>query len=186
MTQTCYNTDDLHDASNIASSTTSNQVIGAYVTSSSVALYDQTIDKCSLYLARPSTMSGGSFALGVWDSSGDNKVQSATFSTSAMAVGGVDDVEKLTKDIDTVTIEIGDTLGIITLSAPTGSGELKVGMTINSAPADWKRAIFIQGSSPAGGLTENRALGCCVTTSSGPSPSSSGTLLPPPIATVRL
>ena len=144
----CWWVDDIDDAANFDSVTPTNRVIGSSVENTSNPMYNWgTVKKVAAFLCCPSTLSGGTFRTGVWDEDGDLKAQSSTFDCSDMAVGSSsDDFEKLSRSLtSSTTIATGDRVGVICNSAPTGTGEIKLGQK-DSVTANWKRVIFIQGS----------------------------------------
>ena len=179
----CYNEDNLNTIYEYTTSTNSNQVIGAYIDTTDNPVYGEDVTQISTYIYAESTATGGVFALGVWDSSGNLKNESATFTTSNLASGTTPAVptQVITKSITSTTIAEHDSIGIICKTAIGGSGQVaNGGYDKGSAIADWKRTVFIQGSSPA--IQANRVLPICV---SNVPPSVATTFLPPPPITVR-
>jgi len=163
----CYKNDSLNTIYEYTTATTSNQVQGAYISTTNNPIYDQDVTYISTYIYAESTATGGVFALGVWDSSGDLKNESSTFTTADMPEGTLHDVpsEKITKSITSTTIELNDTIGIICKTAIGGpswptSGVANGGFTAASAITDWGRTVFIQGDSPF--IQSNRVLPICV------------------------
>ena len=115
----------------------------------------------STYIYAESTLSGGLFALGVWNSSGNLRNESSTFTVADMPVGDgiANPTEKITRSIDETTIAQYDSIGIICKTPPTGSGDVANG-GYDGTFGDWERSAFIQGSSATG--TANRTLVICV------------------------
>ena len=95
----CWWVDDLNDASNFSSSTSANNVMASGVVNTSNEMYNWgTVKAVAVFMCCPSTLSGGTFRTGVWDSDGDLKAQSSTFDCSDMAVGSsYSQVEKLSQ-----------------------------------------------------------------------------------------
>ena len=159
----CYNADELNTIYEFVKTTTTNRVVGAYIDGTSNPVYNEDVTAIAIYIYAESDTSGGVFALGVWDSSGNLKNESDTFSVDDMPVGTTPDVptEKITKTITSTTIEDGDTIGIICKTAITGDGQVaNGGYDKGSTIANWKRSVFVQGSSFT--PTANRVLVICV------------------------
>ena len=159
----CYNADELNTYYEFTKLTGTNFVLGAYIDGTSNPVYDKDVTAISIYIYAEADTSGGVFALGVWDSSGNLKNESDTFSVDDMPVGTApaNPTEKITKTITSTTIEDGDTIGIINKTAFTGDGEVaNGGYDKGSAIANWKRGVFTQG----GSVTANpdRVLVICV------------------------
>ena len=159
----CWWVADLDDASNFSSATSANNVMASGVVNTSNEMYDWgTVNAVAVFLCCPATLSGGTFRTGVWDSTGANKAQSDQFTCADMAVGSsYSQVVKLSKTLtSSTTIAVGDRVGVICNSAPTGTGEVKCG-TKNSSTTNWLRWIFTEGST---GLSYARAILVCLST----------------------
>ena len=159
----CYNADELNTIYEYVKTTSTNFVVGAYIDGTSNPVYNEDVTTISTYIYAESDTSGGVFALGVWDSSGDLKNESDTFTVDDMPVGTVPNVptEKITKSITSTTIEDGDTIGIICKTAITGDGQVaNGGYDKGSAIANWKRGVFTQGGTVT--AQANRVLVICV------------------------
>jgi len=161
----CYNTANLNTLYEYDSGTPSNFVVGAYIDGTSNPVYNQDVTSISTYIYAESDTSGGLFALGVWDSSGNLRNESSTFTTADMPSGngGAVPSEKITKTITSTTIGDGDTIGIICKTALTGDGQVANGGKDSppaTAFANWKRSVFTQGSSFT--PQANRVLVICV------------------------
>ena len=157
----CYNVGNLNTIYEFDQTTTSNSVIGAYVDTTSNPVYNVTTTAISIY-ACAADVSGGNFSLGIWDSSGNLRVESEDFDSSVFATGStVGAMQKFTKTIDSTTIHEHDTIGIINKTAITGSGDVSIGGWDHGSPiANWARSTFIQGSTP--GLAQDRVMPICV------------------------
>jgi len=145
----CYNVAGLNTYYEFRSTTNPNQIVGAYIDGTSNPVYNEDVTAISVYTYADSTLSSGVFALGVWDSSGDLKNESDTFTVADMPVGTspANPTEKITKTITSTNIENNDTIGIICKTAPTGSGDVANGGYDKGSPiANWKRSAWIQGS----------------------------------------
>ncbi len=161
----CYNADNLNTRYEFVYNTGSNTVIGAYINGASNPILVAGVDitTISIYIYAESDTSGGVFALGVWDSGGDLKNESDTFTVDAMPVGTspANPTEKITKTITSTTIEDGDTIGIICKTPISGDGRVETGgYDSGSVAAYWKRSVFVQGSTPS--PNANRVLIICV------------------------
>jgi len=159
----CYNADELNTIYEYTTSTTINSVIGAYIDGTSNPVYNEDITTISTYIYAESTVTGGVFALGVWDSSGNLRNESDTFTSADLPVGTTPNVptEKITKTITSTTIADGDTIGIICKTIIGGSGQVSNGgYDKGSSIANWRRSVFIQGSPPV--AQDKRVLVICV------------------------
>jgi len=159
----CYNADNLNTIYEYVKTTSTNFVVGAYIDGTSNPVYNHDVTTISIYIYAESDTSGGVFALGVWDSSGNLKNESDTFTVDDLPVGTVPNVptEKITKTITSTTIADGDTIGIICKTAITGDGQVaNGGYDKGSAIANWKRSVFVQGNTFT--PTANRVLVICV------------------------
>ena len=158
-----YNADELNTYYEFTKLTGTNFVLGAYIDGTSNPVYDKDVTTISIYIYAESDTSGGVFALGVWDSGGDLKNESDTFTVDAMPVGTspANPTEKITKTITSTTIEDGDTIGIICKTPISGDGRVETGgYDSGSVAAYWKRSVFVQGSTPS--PNANRVLIICV------------------------
>jgi len=160
----CYNQDNLNEFYEIETTKPSNSVIGAYIDGTSNPLYNTNVTLISIYTYADAGLSGGVFALGVWDSSGNLKNESDTFTVDDLPVGTSPALptQTYTKSIDETLIGDGDTIGFICKTAPTGSGVVANGGYDNRPTpiSNWKKADFVQGSTPV--ATTGRVLVICV------------------------
>ena len=159
----CFNDDNLDTYYEFRSTTTPNFVIGAYIDSTSNPVYDEDVTTISIYTYAESTLSGGVFALGVWDSSGNLRNESSTFTVADMPVGTspANPTEKITKSIASTTIALNDSIGIICKTPPTGSGDVaNGGYDKGTSIPYWKRTVFTQGDTLT--ITDGRMLVICV------------------------
>jgi len=159
----CYNADNLNTRYEFVKTTTSNLVVGAYIDGISNPVYNEDVTAIAIYIYAESDTSGGVFALGVWDSDGDLKNESDTFTVDAMPVGTspANPTEKITKTITSTTIEDGDTIGIICKTAITGDGRVETGgYDAASDITNWGRSVFTQGGTVS--VNDDRVLIICV------------------------
>lgn len=159
----CYNADNINTYYEYRSTTDTNLVIGAYIDTTDNPVYNVDVTAIAIYIYAESGLSGGEFALGVWDSDGDLKNESSTFTVADMPVGTSPNnpTEKITRTITSTTIEEDDTIGIICKTAPTGSGDVaNGGYDSASSISNWKRTVFIQGVAPT--VQDKRTLVICV------------------------
>ena len=161
----CFNDANLDTYYEFRSTTTPNFVIGAYIDSTSNPVYDEDVTTISIYTYAESTLSGGVFALGVWDSDGDFKNESDTFTVDAMPVGTspANPTEKITKTITSTTIADGDTIGIICKTPASGDGRVETGgydTSPSSNIPNWGRSVFTQGGTV--NVNDDRVLIICV------------------------
>jgi len=143
--------------------TSENFVIGAYIDGTSNPIYDQAITLISIFAYAEATVEGGSFALGVWDSSGNLKNESSAFGSSAFPAGSLPAIpsEKLTKSIPETTIAVGDSIGIICKTPITAGGQISNGgWQKGSTITNWSRSVFVQGNTPV--VATTRTLPICV------------------------
>jgi len=157
----CYNDGSLNTYYEYRSTTDSNFVLGAYIDTGANPVYNKAVTSISTFLYADSTLSGGVFALGVWDENGNLRNESSDFTVADMPVGTspANPTEKITRSIDETTIALRDSIGIICKTAPTGSGDVANGGYDGTFSA-WKRSAFIQGDSFT--ATANRVLVICV------------------------
>jgi hypothetical protein len=183
MPESCY-WSDYEDASNFNRNST--KIIASVITNTNNDMYGKTVSTVGLYFACPTELTDGSFKLGVWDSNGDNRSLSTSFTCADMAVGSAwQDTEKLCRSVSpTVTLNDGDCVGVIPVTPPTGSSdsyELKVA-TDDQQHDYWARSVFPQGSDPQtpAYLDDQKAVALCLNCEATPEPSSSTARLPPP------
>jgi len=161
----CYNADNLNTRYEFVDDTGSNTVVGAYIDGTSNPVYNQDVTAIAIYIYAESDTSGGVFALGVWDSDGDLKNESDTFTVDAMPVGTspANPTEKITKTITSTTIADGDTIGIICKTPASGDGRVETGgydTSPSSNIPNWGRSVFTQGGTV--NVNDDRVLIICV------------------------
>jgi len=186
MTKECWWVSEINGAVTFTPATDVNTVITSQATSTSNPMvnWDSGADvgTIGLYLCAASTLSGGLFRLGVWDSSGDPKSTSAQFTVGDMAVGsGSGDVEEFLKSLtSTTTVDNNDCVGIIMEELPTGTGNVFGGAySKGSTIAYWQRNIFIEGS--AGDTNNTKIVTCCLSTDFTP-PSTAAKIFSSPLS----
>ena len=92
VSMVCYNESSLNTIYEYTKSTSTNFVVGAYIDGTSNPVYNEDVTTISTYIYAESDTSGGLFALGVWDSDGDLKNESDTFTVADLPVGTVPNV----------------------------------------------------------------------------------------------
>ena len=186
MVQECWFESDINSVIVYTTGTTLNTVTSSEVTTSSNPMYNWgSVGSVGMFLASASTLSGGKFRLGVWDSAGDIKAVSAQFTVSDLAEGTTfgDTEEFLISLTHTTTITTGDCVGIIMNEAPTGMGDVIGGGWFPASLGGlWRRHIFVQGS--IGSYSTTKICAVCLSTVF--TPSVSDTFFPPPPAYIRL
>jgi len=161
----CWWVDELESITEITTEQPDYQLITSNVTSTDNEMYvwGKTIGGVSVFACANSGLSDGKFVLGVWDSSNNNKAKSAEFTSADFAVGTtVNDMEKITKSLtSTTTIANGDSVGLMCIEAPSGTGDVSIGTyDAGSNIPNWARNTGFQGGSLS--LNQNRVIPCCL------------------------